>query len=160
MKSHKNENASTKAENVSESSDSDTTPDNTKRARKCVTRQSGSQEGSSSPPMGKDSFFPTGDQQSIGSNDPVKSDEFVEKSVSRQATDFETWRTLEKSLFEMGQEMFGKNWLVRCFYSKIFFSQFLFVKHAIFLSLLQLFNSQEYVAWSKDMCGGVQCPAG
>ncbi|KAK9061866.1 hypothetical protein SSX86_019050 [Deinandra increscens subsp. villosa] len=95
-------------------------PDKNKRVRKSVT--GGSKEtkeiSSSSPnaklfsttqPKIKDSFIPTGDRMVTSSHNTKKKNLFVYDHTFKQTTDFESWRTLEKSLFKKGLEIFGKN---------------------------------------------------
>ncbi|KVH92510.1 SET domain-containing protein [Cynara cardunculus var. scolymus] len=52
----------------------------------------------------------TSDQPVISSDDKWKKEEFVDESICRQELiEFKCWRTIEKSLFEKGLEIFGRN---------------------------------------------------
>ncbi|KAL8193384.1 hypothetical protein R6Q57_026519 [Mikania cordata] len=93
---------------------------NKERVRKSVT--SGSEEAkefsssslkakffSTTQPRRKDSFVPTGNQLVTCSNNTKKNKMFVYDHTFRHITDFESWRTLEKSLYKKGLEIFGRN---------------------------------------------------
>ncbi|KAI3799016.1 hypothetical protein L1987_34304 [Smallanthus sonchifolius] len=86
-------------------------PNKKKRDRKSVTDGSKETEefSSSSQPRRNDSSVPTGNQVNAGSNNTKKKNVFVYDLTFRQITDFESWRTLEKSLFKKGLEIFGRN---------------------------------------------------
>ncbi|KAI3794097.1 hypothetical protein L1987_36724 [Smallanthus sonchifolius] len=86
-------------------------PNKNKRARKSVTDGSKETEefSSSSQPRRNDSSVPTGNQVNVSSNNTKKKDVFVYDRTFRQITDFESWRTLEKSLFKKGLEIYGRN---------------------------------------------------
>ncbi|XP_076889590.1 histone-lysine N-methyltransferase CLF-like [Bidens hawaiensis] len=83
-------------------------PTKTKRARISVT--SGSKEthelGSSSV---KAKFLSTGNSLVYGRNNTKKKNLSMDDHSSRNITDFESWRSLEKSLIQKGVEIFGKN---------------------------------------------------
>ncbi|GJZ90671.1 histone-lysine N-methyltransferase CLF, partial [Tanacetum coccineum] len=58
----------------------------------------------------KDSSVPIGDQLTTGTDDTTqKKNEFGDEGTYKQVADFESWKTFEKSLFEKGIEMFGRN---------------------------------------------------
>ncbi|PWA97216.1 histone-lysine N-methyltransferase CLF [Artemisia annua] len=57
----------------------------------------------------KDSSVPIGEQLTTGTDDTQKKNEFGDEGTLKQVADFESWKTFEKSLFEKGIEMFGKN---------------------------------------------------
>lgn len=63
----------------------------------------------------KDSFVPIGDQLTTGTDDTQKKNEFADEGTLKQVADFESWKKFEKSLFEKGIEMFGRNRLVHFF---------------------------------------------
>lgn len=63
----------------------------------------------------KDSSVPSGDkeitsaQPVINSDEKWKKEEFGDESNCRQVIEFKNWKTIEKSLFEKGLEIFGRN---------------------------------------------------
>nr|GEV27951.1 histone-lysine N-methyltransferase CLF [Tanacetum cinerariifolium] len=58
----------------------------------------------------KDSSVSIGDQLTTGTDDTTqKKNEFGDEGTYKQVADFESWKTFEKSLFEKGIEMFGRN---------------------------------------------------
>ncbi|GJS12824.1 histone-lysine N-methyltransferase CLF [Tanacetum coccineum] len=61
----------------------------------------------------KDSSVPIGDQLTTGTDDTTqKKNEFGDEGTYKKVADFESWKTFEKSLFEKGIEMFGRNRLL------------------------------------------------
>lgn len=93
----------------------------------------------------------------INSDEKWKKEEFVDESTSRQeSVEFKCWKTIEKSLFEKGLEIFGRNRSVTIYTCiicviKIFISRILvfsklehfctFSSFNLFVIFLQLFNS-------------------